>query len=111
MYILVCMYVCMYVCKGWAKIHPALALRPLISIMLPLLVHPSTNSTFLMGRHCSHVIPRNTGRSNEILDKLLPRNHIGYLWLIHAGCFKKSFATLKSYINVFRGHVEYFGLS
>jgi hypothetical protein len=25
----------------------------------------------------------------------------------NAGCFKKSFTTLKAYINLFRGHVHY----
>jgi hypothetical protein len=39
---------CIYVCKGWAKIHPALALRPPRSIMVPLLVYPSLNCTLLM---------------------------------------------------------------
>jgi hypothetical protein len=27
------------------------------------------------------------------------------------GCFKKSFTTLKAYVNLFRGHVQYFELS
>jgi hypothetical protein len=29
----------------------------------------------------------------------------------YAGCFKKSFTTLKAYINVFIGHVQCFELS
>jgi hypothetical protein len=28
------MYVFMHACKGWVKVHPALALRPLRSIVL-----------------------------------------------------------------------------
>jgi hypothetical protein len=40
------MYVCMYVYKGWAKIHPALALWPLRSIVLPLPVYHSVNLHF-----------------------------------------------------------------
>jgi hypothetical protein len=29
----------------------------------------------------------------------------------NAGCFKKSFTTLRAYINLFRGHVQCFELS
>jgi hypothetical protein len=41
---------------------------------------------------------------------------LGYLWFNatstgNAGCFKKSFTTLRAYINLFRGHVQCFQLS
>jgi hypothetical protein len=35
-----CFLIHMYVCKGWAKIHLALALRPLQSVVLPLFAYP-----------------------------------------------------------------------
>jgi hypothetical protein len=36
-----------------------------------------------MGLHSSHFVPKRTGPSDEILNKLWPHNHIGYVWLIH----------------------------
>jgi hypothetical protein len=43
----------MYACNGWANIYPALALRPLRSIVLPLLVYPLLNPTLVMKRRAS----------------------------------------------------------
>jgi hypothetical protein len=33
------------------------------------------------------------------------------VWLGYIGCFKKSFTTLKEYVNLFRGHVQCFEMS
>jgi hypothetical protein len=71
--------------------HSNLALAPQPSLIYcasplinPLLIlHFRWNvGPYLWGRHNSHLDPRSTGPGDEILNKLGPHNHVGYVWLI-----------------------------
>jgi hypothetical protein len=74
----VCVYLSIYInrcictykyVRGWAKNHPAFALRLPRSIVPPFQVYPTVNATFLMeprtsltGRHGSRVVPLRSGQ-------------------------------------------------
>jgi hypothetical protein len=62
--------------------------------------------------------------SQQTTRRHVPEDDILYVYTVHRllpyhpnpnpiniGCFKKSFTTLKEYINLFRGHVKCFEMS
>jgi hypothetical protein len=90
--------ICMYVCVRVGHSNLALALRPSLicyasPLINPLLIlHFGWNvGPYLWWHHNSHLVPWNTGPGDEILNKLWPHNHIGYVWLIQPllGTFHK----------------------
>jgi hypothetical protein len=84
------LYVCMYVCIRGGPLRP-LHCDPQWSIVLSLsLVIPSAiphferNAGFCTwGRRNSHLVPWNIDPGGEILNKLGPYIHTGYVWLFH----------------------------
>jgi hypothetical protein len=67
-----------------------LALRPSViycssPLINPLLIlHFKWNvGLYLWGHHSSYLVPKITDPGDEILNKLWPHNHIGYVWLMH----------------------------
>jgi hypothetical protein len=92
----VCMYVCMY--DGWAKRYglctatfkDPICFPFLINLLLILHLEWSVGLC-LWGRHSSHLVLWKTSPGDEILNKLWPHNHIGYVCLIRLllGTFRK----------------------
>jgi hypothetical protein len=82
---------CMYVCKGQVRIchlsSPCIATSkmycfPSLFITLSVLNFWWSAGLSLWGHHGSHSVPWSNDPCGKILNKLLPHNHIGYVWLI-----------------------------
>jgi hypothetical protein len=96
MYVCVCIYVYMY--KGWAIKIQLLHRDFQWSIVLPLLINPLliphlewSVGLCIWDSHSSHLVQWRPGPGDEILNKVWPHNHIGYVCLIHylLGTFRK----------------------